>query len=143
MAGLVPFNRRGSDLTNSGFEDFYYLLDDFFTPRSMERATFKIDVKDEEKQYVIDAELPGVNKEEIGLNLEDGRLTICVNHEDTVEDKKKNFLHRERRACSMSRAVYLADADADGIKAKLDNGILTVTVQKEDKRVTSRKIEIE
>jgi len=143
MAGLVPFNKRGGNLANSGFEDFYYLLDDFFTPRSLERATFKIDVKDEEKQYIIDAELPGVKKEEIGLDLDEGRLTISVTHDETVEDKQKNFLHRERRASSMSRAVYLADADPEGIKAKLDNGILTISVQKQDKQIASKKIEIE
>jgi len=143
MAGLVPFNRRGRDLANSGFEDFYYLMDDFFTPRSLERSTFKIDVQDEEKQYVIEAELPGIKKEELGLDLEDGRLTISVNHEENTEDKQKNFLHRERRVTSMSRAIYLADADADGIKAKMDNGVLTVTVKKQDKQITTRKIEIE
>ena len=143
MAGLVPFNRRGRDLANSGFEDFYYLMDDFFTPRSLERSTFKIDVQDEEKQYVIEAELPGIKKEELGLDLDDGRLTISVNHEENTEDKQKNFLHRERRATSMSRAIYLADADADGIKAKMDNGVLTVTVKKQDKQITTRKIEIE
>jgi len=143
MAGLVPFNRRGRDLANSGFEDFYYLLDDFFTPRSLERGTFKMDVRDDGKQYVIEAELPGVKKEEVALDLDDGRLTISVNHEETVEDAQKNFLHRERRASSMCRAVYLADADADGIKAKLDNGVLTVMVQKQSKQVTNKKIEIE
>jgi len=143
MAGLVPFNRHGSDLANTGFEDFYYLLDDFFTPRSFERATFKMDVQEEDKQYVIEAELPGVKKEEVSLALEDGRLTISVNRDQTVENKQKNFLHRERRSSSMSRAVYLADADAEGIKAKLDNGVLTVSVQKQDKQITSRKIDIE
>jgi len=142
MAGLVPFNKR-SNLANSGFEDFYYLLDDFFTPRSLERSTFKIDVQEEEKQYVIEAELPGVKKEELGLDLDDGRLTISVNHEESVDDKQKNFLHRERRATSMSRAIYLADADAEGVKAKLDNGVLTVTVQKQDKSVAAKKIAIE
>ena len=142
VAGMVPFNRRGGNLANSGFEDFYYLLDDFFTPRSLDRSTFKIDVEDEGNQYVIAAELPGVKKEEIGLDLNDGRLTISVNHEENVEEKQKNYLHRERRATSMSRAILLADADINEIKAKLDNGILTVTVQKQDKQITSKKIEI-
>ena len=143
MAGLVPFNRRSNSFPGNGFEDFYYLLDDFFTPRSPERTTFKIDVQDEEGQYLIEAELPGVKKEEVGLNLDEGRLTISVNREESVEEKQKNFLHRERRATSMSRAIYLADADIDGIKAKLDNGVLSVTVQKQNKQVTSRKIDID
>ena len=143
MAGLVPFNRRGRDLANNGFEDFYYLLDDFFAPRSIERATFKIDVQEDDKQYTIEAELPGIKKDEVSLSLDDGRLTISVSQEENIEDSKKNFLHRERRVSSMSRAIYLADAKTEDIKAKLDNGILTIAVQKQDKQITSRKIDIE
>ena len=143
MAGLVPFNRRFGNFANNNFEDFYNLIDDFFTPRSLDRSTFKIDVQNEEKQYVIEAELPGISKDEIGLDLDDGRLTISVNREETVEDQQRHYLHRERRASSMSRSIYLADADPDGIKAKMDNGVLTLTVQKQTKQISSKKIEIE
>jgi HSP20 family protein len=143
MAGLVPFNRRGRDLMNTGFEDFYNLLDDFFTPRSMERGTFKLDVQDNEKEYIIEAELPGISKEEINLDLSEGRLTIGVKQTESSEDSRKNYVHRERRVTSMNRSVYLADAQPDGITAKLNNGMLSIVVQKQEKQMKSRKIDIE
>ena len=143
MAGLIPFNRRTKDLVSTGFEDFYNLMDDFFTPRSFDRAAFRVDVRDNEKEYVIEAELPGVKKEEVSIDLNDGRLTISVKHDETVEDSQSSYLHRERRMSSMSRAITLPDTDPEGVKAKLDNGVLSVSIQKQDKQATMRKIDIE
>jgi HSP20 family protein len=143
MAGLIPFNRKNNNLIGSGFEDFYNLLDDFFTPRSLERGTFMLDVSETEKEFIIEAELPGVKKEDIQLELIDGRLTISVNREDSTEDKRGNYIHKERRLSSMRRSVYLADANPENIKAKMDNGILNITIQKEEKKINSRKIDIE
>ncbi|MCL2351309.1 MAG: Hsp20/alpha crystallin family protein [Firmicutes bacterium] len=143
MAGMVPYVRRGRDLVPTGFEDFYNLMDDFFTPRSFERATFRMDVREDEKEYVIEAELPGVKKEEVGLDMNDGRLTISVRREETEEDNAKNYLHKERRISSMSRAVSLPDTDPEGIKAKLDNGVLCVAVPKRNKQASAKKIDIE
>lgn len=148
MTGLVPFNRKNTGLLNTGFEDFYNMLDDFFSDnwsprRSLARDTFKINVQQNEKEYLIDAELPGVNKEEISLDLSDGRLNIAVKREEKINEEKKNYIHRESRFSSMSRSVYLEDADVKGIKAKLDNGVLRITVPRQEKTVKSEQIEIE
>lgn len=148
MTGLVPFNRKNTGLLNTGFEDFYNMLDDFFSDnwsprRSLARDTFKINVQQNEKEYLIDAELPGVSKEEIGLDLSDGRLNISVKREEKINEEKKNYIHRESRFSSMSRSVYLEDADAKGIKAKLDSGVLRITVPRQEKTVKSEAIEIE
>jgi len=148
MAGLVPFNRRSTGLLNNGFGDFYNMLDDFFSDnshlrRNLERDTFKINVQQNEKDYVIEAELPGVNKDELDLDLSDGRLTISVKREENVNEEKKNYIHRESRYQSMSRSVYLADAATDGIKAKLENGMLNINVPRQDQTVKSEKIAIE
>lgn len=148
MAGLIPFNKRPSDLIGAGFDDFQNMLDDFFTAgwpfrRSLAADTFKIDVQDNETDYVVEAELPGVNKDEVTVALEEGRLTIAVNKEENIEQKDKNYIHRERRCTSMSRSLYLADAAGEGVKGKLDNGVLAVTVPKRTKPDRSFKIEIE
>ena len=147
MAGLIPFNRRYAALP-TGFEDFYNVLDDFFTEgpglrRNLSRDTFKLDVEDTPDAFKIHAELPGVKKDEIGLELNDGVLTISVNKEETVEEEKKNYLHRERYTTSMSRKIHLAEARADGIKAKLEKGVLTVTVPKQENASKAREIVIE
>lgn len=148
MAGMVPFNRRKNELASTGFEDFYNMLDDFFTDgwpgrRSLATDTFKLDVKEEEKNYTIEAELPGVKKEEINISLDDGRLLISVTRDEKNEEEKKGYVHRERRYSSMQRSIILPDADSEGIKAKLDNGELTVTVPKREKKDTSVMIDVE
>lgn len=147
MTGLVPFNRRNTGLLSTGFEDFYNMLDDFFDSwsprRSLERDTFKINVQQNESEYLIEAELPGVKKDEIDVDLNEGRLTISVKREEKINEEKKNYIHRESRFASMSRSIYLADAESNGIKAKLDNGILNITVPRQEKAVKSQKIEIE
>jgi len=149
MAGLIPFNiRRNTDLARSS-TDLYNMLDDFFNDglmpgnRNLLKDTFKLDIEETEKEYLIEAELPGVKKEEIGLDVEDDNLCISVNR--TEEDNKdgKNYIHRERRVTSMSRRVRLANVNLDEIKAKLDDGVLTVTIPKDEKTSTSRKINIE
>jgi len=150
MPGLIPFNRKNNNLTrtDTGFDSLYNMLDDFFNDsfapsRNLLRDTFKIDIKETDKDYQIEAEIPGVKKEEIGLNVENDELCISVNRTEETNDESKNYIHRERRASSMSRRIRLANAALDEIKAKLEEGILTVTIPKYEKSANSRKIEIE
>lgn len=148
MAGLVPFNRRNADVLSTSFDNFQNMLDDFFTDgwpfrRSLTGDTFKLDVQDNKTEYLVEAELPGSKKEDISITLNEGRLNIAVNKEENIEEKDKNYIHRERRFTSMSRNIMLADADAAGIKAKLDNGVLTVTIPKKTKPDSQVVIDIE
>ena len=76
MVGLVPFNRRSKDVAAStGFGDFYNVLDDFFSNdwpfrRSLANDTFKVDVQDNDNEYLIEAEMPGVDKKDINVALD-------------------------------------------------------------------------
>jgi len=154
MAGLIPFNRRNELAnSNSNFENFYNLLDDFFSDsfmpaRTLMRDTFKIDIEEQEKEYLVAAELPGIAKEEIDINVDDEYLTISVNrcadsNKDGTTEDGKNYIYRERQMCSMSRRIRLAGAKLDGINAKLDNGILNVAIPKDLKTAKSKKITIQ
>ena len=149
MAGLVPFNKKSKEIsTNTGFEDFYNVLDDFFSNdwplrRTLTHDTFKVDVEDNGNEYLIEAEVPGIDKKDINVELNDGKLMISIVRDETNESKKRNFIHRERRYSSMSRSIYLEDAKPDGIKAKLENGLLKVIVPKEDKPNNSITIDVE
>ena len=153
MAGLVPFNRnKNTSLARggTGFEDFYNMLDDFFNDsfmsspnRSLMRDTFKLDIEEKENEYLIEAEVPGITKEEIDLSIDGDNLCISVNRLEEANKDGKNYIHRERRASSMCRRVRLAGAKLDEIKAKLDGGVLTVTVPKDVKAGSPRKIDIE
>jgi len=150
MAGMVPFNRRGTYLARPGvgFEDFYNMLDDFFTDsmrsgRNLQKDTFKMDIEDLGNEYRIDAEMPGVNKDEIDLNVEGEDLCIVLNRIDATSTEEKNYIHRERRVTSMSRRIRLADANLGAIKAKLEEGILSITIPKIEKVSDSFKISID
>jgi HSP20 family protein len=147
MAALIPFNRKYVATLPTGFENFYNMLDDFFSDgsgvgRNLAKDTFKLDVEETEGAFKIQAELPGIKKEEIGLELEEGKLTISVKKEENVEEDKKNYIHRERRLSSMARSVYLGDAKAEGIKATLEDGILSIVIEKEQKVAKAIPIEI-
>lgn len=148
MVGLIPFNRKNNSLFSPGFDDVTNMLDDFFTDRwplrrNLALDTFKVDVVESEGEYVIEAEMPGVKKEEIKLELHEGRLMIGVTKEEKLEEEKKNYLHKERRVSSMERSIYLADAQEEEIKAKLDEGVLKIVIPKKPERQIQRQIEIE
>lgn len=81
MAGLIPFNWRKNTLASPNtfqnmLEDFFN--DDFPSIRNLQNESFKIDLQENEKEYIVEAELPGVDKENIDLTLEEGRLRIFI-----------------------------------------------------------------
>ncbi len=136
MTRLVPFNKRNNSLMNSGFEDFYNMVDNFFndnwlSTRNFIQGSFKINIKENDKEYIVEAELPGVKKEEIKLELNEGKLNISVERASNVEEEKNNYVHKESSFSSMKRSIYLADSASEDIKAKLENGILSISVPKQ------------
>ena len=150
MVGLVPFNKRNRSLSaNSRFDDFYNVLDDFFSSdwplkRSLAFDTFKVDVRDNGSEYLIDAEMPGIDKKDIKVEFDDdGKLLISVTKDESGEEKEGNYIHKERRCVSMSRSIYLSDADRNGIKAKLNDGLLRIAVPKDEKIGKSVTIDVD
>jgi HSP20 family protein len=148
MFGLTPFNNRNTPRISNDFVDFYNMVDDFFSNsmsplRSLSRENIKADVRENDNEYLVDAELPGVKKEEINLDLNDDVLSISVQREERVDEKKENYIHKERICSSMERSLYLENAAKEGIKAKFDNGILSITVPKTKNNNTKSRIEIE
>lgn len=135
MYGLVPVHRRGTVAINNRFPDVFDMFDDFFNDgvalrRALATDSFKIDVQDNDDGYVVEAEIPGVRKEELDVDLRDNRLTVSVNREESVDDEGKNYVHRERRRTSMSRSMMLPDASNEGVEAKLNDGVLSISVPK-------------
>ena len=143
MFKLTPFTT--SVKRRSDYDDFYNLVDDFFsTPfRSLAHDKFKIDVKEEENRYIIEADVPGVKKEEVKLSYQDDVLTISIDRQEQTESDNEGYLHRERRVCSMKRALNLTGLDPKNIKAKLEDGVLTVTAEKVKVEEHSYVIEVE
>lgn len=147
MGGLIPFNKNRFNLKTNSFEDFYNMLDDFFNDtrtmgKNLFNDTFKIDVRETEKQYLIEAELPGIKKEEVNLDLNDNKLSIAIIREENIDQQKKGYIHKERKVSSMQRSIYLQDAKAEGASASLEDGILKIEILKEETSGNSYKIDI-
>ena len=128
-----------------GFMDPFF--DDFFTERkpSMNQI-MKTDIKDNGDSYELKIELPEISKENIHLSLENGYLTVEA-EAHTSNDEKDNgkYIRKERYYGNFSRSYYVGEnVRQEDIKAKLDSGVLTLNVKKENKQEPAKKyIEIE
>ena len=91
----------------------------------------KTDIREHDDKYEIDIDLPGFKKDEIGVELEDGYLTITAQKSLNKDEEKKQgrYIRRERYAGSMQRSFYVGDAlTQEDIKAKYEHGILKLSV---------------
>ncbi len=125
MLNLVPF--RFETLEKNLFPDIF--SNDFFS-RSF--TAFKTDIKEAGGEYVIEAELPGYAKEEIAVEYNDGELTISANKDESTEDKKDNYLRKERRVGRVARTFAFENVNGDGIKAEFKDGVLKLNLPKLD-----------
>jgi len=110
------------------------LFDDIWSGTQMPASAapaFKVDISEDEAGFHIDAELPGLTKEQIALNIEDDVLTIKAERKQESEENKKNFHRIERSYGSFSRSFNLGEMiDQENISADFDNGVLHVTLPK-------------
>lgn len=103
----------------------------------------KTDIRERKGSYVLDIDLPGFKKDEIKLELENGYLTISAAKgldKDETDKKTGKYIRRERYAGNLSRSFYIGeDIEQKDIKAAFKNGILSITVPKEDKTAKQEK----
>ncbi len=128
---LVKWNPVGA-LLNQGS-----LLDDFFnTDFPVHSRGFDpvIDVKETEKNFLINAELPGLSKDDFKLTVENNSLTLEGEKKVEKEEKSDNPYRTERSYGAFKRVFRLTDSvDSKKIAADYTNGILSITVPKSEK----------
>lgn len=102
-----------------------------------------IDIVENEKEIIATAEMPGMNKEDININLTSDRLELSAESKHEEEKKGKDYVYRERRSGNYYRSISLpSPVDSNNAKASYNNGILEVKMPKtEIKKKTSLKIE--
>lgn len=130
---MIP-RRHNFDL----FEDMF--RDPFFDER--ESRIMRTDIKERGDKYIIDIDLPGYEKENIKIDVEDGYLTVHATIDSNKEEKEEGkFVRKERYVGSCSRSFYVGeDVKEDDIKATFRNGILKLEVpKKEEKKELSEK----
>jgi HSP20 family protein len=146
MFDLVPFrNRSRREIAERDEDPFNSLVSDFFGDvMDFAGRSFRADIKENDDEYTIEAEMPGMKKEDIQLEINDDYLTISAEHKEEKEEKKENYIRRERRQGRYTRSFYLENVAQEDIKAEYDEGILKVHLPKEEKTpVKKRTIDIE
>ncbi|RHR10313.1 Hsp20/alpha crystallin family protein [Pseudoflavonifractor sp. AF19-9AC] len=143
MYSLLPFGRYTNNSLNSLFDDFER---SFFPVDRSQMPAFRTDIKDEGDHFLLEADLPGFQKEDIDLHLQDGLLTITAKHDETTENKDENgkYVCRERRVGSFTRSFNVSGIQEDAISASYENGVLKLTLPKQgEPEPQSRKIAIQ
>ena len=135
---LVP-RRNSFDLLDDFFDD------SFFTRK--EKNLMKTDIRELKDKYIVDVDLPGFNKKDISLSLDNGYLNIKAKTEKNDEHKDEGkYLHKERFYGECSRSFYVGEEiEEKGIKAEFKDGILKVELPKKEiskEEKTIKQIEI-
>lgn len=98
------------------------------------------DVIDEGKQYRVKMDVPGIKKNEIKLNVTNNSVEVSAEHKESSEDKKKNYLRKERSQISYYRSLPLSEkVQPDKVIAKLTDGVLDITLPKSTPTETQTK----
>lgn len=130
---MIPRKRNEFNL----FEDIFD--DPFFEKR--ETKLMKADIKEKGDNYVIDVDLPGYEKDNIEIELENGYLKVTAKVNQNIDDENEKYIHKERFYGECSRSFYVGDnIKEEDIKAGFKNGILSLTVPKnEQKKIEEKK----
>lgn len=130
---LVPFKKQQQDLF-SGLPLFDDFMDKFFNNEFIDNSKIMaVDVLETDKDFQVKANLPGVKKEDINISLKENQLIIEASHDEKKEEKKANIIRAERYVGKYQRYISLPDnCDVDNIKAKLENGVLNLTINKKE-----------
>lgn len=145
MFELTPYYRKRRNGLNvyDPFRDFDDIERSFFGERV---HSFSTDVLDNGDSYSVETDLPGFKKEDIHIDIAGDTMTVSAERHSNYEDKDKkdNYVRVERSYGSYSRTFDITGIQADEIKAKYDNGVLTITLPKKSaKEPETRKLEIE
>ena len=125
---MIPRRNHGFDLLGEMFRD------PFFTEG--ESKVMRTDIKEKKDKYLIDIDLPGYEKENIKLEVEDGYLLVHATMNSDKEEKEEGkYVRKERYVGSCSRSFYVGDdVKSEDIKASFKNGTLKIEVPKKEEK---------
>ena len=136
MFRITPY--KSFDLLDA-FRDFEK---DFFGSE-MPVSTCKTDIREEDGKFILDAEMPGFEKEDIKIDIEGDLLCLSAERKAENETKQGTFIRRERSYGSFKRSFNIENVEADKIEAEYKNGVLTVVLPKKGEQTPkTRRLEI-
>ena len=140
MFNLVPFHRRRNEVEERE-DPLDSLVSNFFSDvMDFADLGFKTDIKEDEDSYYIEAELPGLDKEDINIELDGDVLTISATNQQVQEEEKENFIRRERRTGTYQRSFSLENVKEEDIEAEYEDGILKIELPKKEPGKSKRRV---
>ena len=143
MFELTPFVKRNHVTTYDPFRLFDEMERSFFKGSAL--GDFRADLRDTGDAYELEADLPGVKKEDIKVDLDNNYLTISAERhaEKDEKDKKGNYVRRERSYGSYSRSFDVTGVQTEQITAEYTDGVLKLHLPKKQEALpTTRRLEI-
>ncbi|RMG73294.1 MAG: Hsp20/alpha crystallin family protein [Nitrospirae bacterium] len=143
--------RRVEDPFKSFISEVHDLFDRFFSDFAVEPAGFrgeflpKVDFVEEDKEYLLKAELPGLSEKDIDVSMDEDSITISGEKKEEKEESRRGYYYAERSFGRFHRVIPLPhDIDRDAVKATFKNGLLTVHLPKSKEALKeTKKITVE
>src|SRR5664279_3660342 len=136
-------------ITTRSFRPFYmpkFFDDDFFPVLSRSTSSVPaVNVREDEKNYILDVAIPGIDKKDLKIDVNEDVLTISSESKSESEESKDGYRRKEFSYSAFSRSFYVPEnVNREKIEANYKDGILTVALpkQEEEKNKVTRKIEI-
>jgi HSP20 family protein len=143
---LIRYNSALNDYTPTSFNN---LIDRFFNDKltrgggSAYSFVPRVDIIEEDKAFEVHVAVPGMSKDDFKIDLNDNYLTISGERKFNREKKEDNFYSMETQYGTFSRSFSLPEnVDANKISAKYVNGILEVTIPKDEKKIVKSTIKV-
>ncbi|MEP2023872.1 MAG: Hsp20/alpha crystallin family protein [Reichenbachiella sp.] len=142
---LIKYNPRTlrTFTTNNMFDDLFN--DRFFNNDVTVGKSFtpQVDISETEKSFELSFAIPGIKKNEISIDLNEGQLIVSGERKFEEKKEEKNFHSVETRYGSFSRSFHLPDnIDANKVEAKYEDGLLNITIPKDEKKIQKKTIAI-
>ncbi|MEW9096062.1 MAG: heat shock protein Hsp18 [Clostridiaceae bacterium] len=145
MLNMIPFRRNNLNKGEDYFAPFFGKIidDDFFSSINYMNESFRVDLKETDENYLVEADLPGTKREDIDIDFNNNYLVVSAKRDESSEDKKEDYVRRERHYGEFRRSFHIDNVDEDKISASFSDGILKITLPKLTKgKGNRRKIEI-
>lgn len=146
MFELRPYHSNRHMTAYDPFRDMEALERAFFGGRDFlgDVGSFKTDIQDKGDHYLLEADLPGMKKEDIAIDLDGDNLTIRAERHSEREEKSENYVRCERSYGSYARSFDISGIKAEDIRASYNDGVLSLTMPKKSAEVVgARRLEIE
>lgn len=135
---MLPVKRRNYDFLDNFFDNFWVTSDDVnaYYP--------KVDINEDENNIYVDADLPGMEKKDVKLTIENNALSLSGAREQKREENRKGYYRIERHSGRFERKFYLGEnVDSTKAKAEFDKGVLKIVIpKKEDSKPKAIDIEV-